>query len=145
VNGSADPFNLQRFLAAQAPPVYDRVRDELRNSEKQTHWMWFIFPQIAGLGSSSTARFYAIASLAEAEAFLTHPLLGTRLGECTRLVLQVSGKTAFEIFGSPDDVKFRSCMTLFDRVTPNDGLFDRALAKYFNGERDPRTLELLGS
>lgn len=141
---TADPFNLQRFLDAQAP-VYDRVRAELRSGEKQTHWMWFIFPQIAGLGSSSTARFYAIRSLAETEAFFRHALLGARLRECTDFVLQVSGKTAFEVFGSPDDVKFRSCMTLFDQVRPNDGLFDRALVKYFSGERDPRTLQLLSS
>jgi uncharacterized protein (DUF1810 family) len=145
MSNSEDPFNLQRFLDAQAPPVYDRVCGELRNGEKQTHWMWFIFPQIAGLGSSSTARFYAMSSLAEAVAFLRHPLLGARLRECTELVLQVSGKTAFEVFGSPDDVKFRSCMTLFDKVTPNDGLFERALTKYFKGERDPRTIELLSA
>lgn len=141
---SADPFNLQRFLDAQAS-IYDRVLAELRSGEKQTHWMWFIFPQIAGLGSSSTARFYAISSVAEADTFLRHPVLGARLKECTELVLHVSGKTAFDVFGSPDDVKFRSCMTLFDRVAPNDGLFDRVLAKYFNGERDPRTLQLLSS
>src|SRR6185295_17106691 len=108
------PHNLQRFLDAQSS-VYDQVRRELREGRKRSHWMWFVFPQIAGLGHSETARFYAIRSLDEAVEYLRHPILGHRLLECTMLVTEISGKTIYEIVGSPDDMKFRSCMTLFER------------------------------
>ena len=135
--------NLQRFLDAQNP-IYDRVCAELRSGRKQTHWMWFVFPQIAGLGLSPTARLYAIQSLDEARAFIAHPVLGTRLRECTQFVVDVSGKTAEGILGFPDGMKFRSCMTLFARAAPDEPLFRQALEKYFNAEEDPLTLELLG-
>ena len=135
-----DPFDLQRFVAAQAP-VYDRVRTELKNGRKQSHWMWFIFPQIAGLGHSAMAQRYAISSLHEAEAYLQHPVLGPRLLECTKLVTQVTGKTIHEILSSPDDMKFRSCMTLFEQAATDKQPFVDALEKYFDGERDGLTLE----
>jgi uncharacterized protein (DUF1810 family) len=138
----ADPHNLQRFLDAQAP-VYDRVCEELRAGRKRSHWMWFIFPQIAGLGRSWTARHYAIRSLAEASAYLEHPLLGPRLRECTKLVIDVSGKSIHDILGSPDDMKFRSSMTLFARATTDNKAFEDALQKYFGGEHDSLTLERL--
>ena len=134
-----DPFDLQRFVAAQAP-VYERVQAELRNGRKHSHWMWFIFPQIAGLGHSAMAQRYAISSLAEAEAYLRHPVLGARLRECTRLVVAVDGKSAHEILGSPDDMKFHSCMTLFTRVAREEEMFNAALEKYFDGRDDALTL-----
>jgi uncharacterized protein (DUF1810 family) len=136
-----DPFDLQRFVDAQAP-VYARVRAELVEGRKASHWMWFVFPQLAGLGSSATARRYGIASIAEARAYWAHPLLGARLAECTRLVLVAPGHSAHEIFGSPDDLKFRSCMTLFARAT-GEPVFARALEQYFGGQADPRTVERL--
>ncbi|MGB6920504.1 MAG: DUF1810 domain-containing protein [Methylovirgula sp.] len=135
-------YNLDRFVAAQAP-LYRRVCDELRAGHKTSHWMWFIFPQIAGLGSSPTARFFAIASLAEAVAYLQHPVLGPRLGECTNLVNGVEGRSAFDIFGSPDDLKFRSSMTLFNEAASDIVVFQQALDQYFAGEPDRRTLEIL--
>jgi len=137
------PFDLNRFIEAQSP-VYGEVLIELRAGRKRTHWMWFIFPQLAGLGHSSTAQFYALGSLAEAKAYLHHPVLGPRLRECTELVLAVEGRAPHDIFGSPDDLKFRSSMTLFAEASSEAGLFEAALAKYFHGEPDPRTLELLG-
>jgi uncharacterized protein (DUF1810 family) len=137
-----DPHNLQRFVAAQAP-VYEQVCAELRAGRKQTHWMWFVFPQIAGLGRSVTARRFAIVSRAEAEAYLQHPLLGARLRECTRLVNQVEGRSVGEIFGAPDDLKFHSSMTLFSTVASDNADFRQALRKYFNGRSDPATLERL--
>ncbi len=137
-----DPYDLQRFVDAQAP-VYARVCAELRAGAKTSHWMWFIFPQLKELGQSATARHFGIASLAEAEAYWAHPLLGPRLRECSGLVLAVDGRTAFQIFGPPDDLKFRSSMTLFERAAPQEPLFGRALDKYYGGERDPRTLALL--
>jgi uncharacterized protein (DUF1810 family) len=136
---SDDPFDLQRFVDAQAP-VYERVRTELRNGRKQSHWMWFIFPQIAGLGHSAMAQRYAISSLREAEAYIKHPVLGTRLLECTRLVLQVEGKSAYEILGSPDDMKFHSSLTLFARAAPQEEIFSTALEKYFDGRDDALTI-----
>jgi len=136
---AGDPFNLQRFVEAQAP-VYERVRAELKNGCKQSHWMWFIFPQIAGLGHSAMAQRYAISSLAEAEAYLEHPVLGARLRECTRLVVAATGESAYEILGSPDDMKFHSCMTLFARAAPQEEMFDAALEKYFDGRDDALTL-----
>lgn len=135
-----DPFDLERFIAAQ-DPVYGRVVGELRQGRKQTHWMWFIFPQIAGLGRSAMAERYAIRSLDEARAYLAHTLLGGRLRECTRLVLNVEGRTIHQIFGDPDDLKFRSSMTLFAQ---EERLFQDALDKYFGGEVDTATLTLLG-
>jgi uncharacterized protein (DUF1810 family) len=135
----SDPFNLQRFVAAQ-DPVYARVVTELRGGRKYTHWMWFVFPQIAGLGRSSMAQEFAIASLAEAKAYLNHPLLGGRLSECTQLVLAVEGKPAREILGAPDDLKFRSSMTLFAHAAADESLFRDALRKYFDGKDDPATV-----
>src|SRR5512140_2217155 len=121
-----DPFALERFVAAQAA-VIDRVLDELRAGRKQSHWMWFVFPQLAGLGRSPTAVHYAIASLDEARAYLVHPILGERLRACTRLVLDVKGKSAHDIFGSPDELKFHSSMTLFAAAAPGEQIFSRAL------------------
>jgi uncharacterized protein (DUF1810 family) len=145
---TSDPFRLARFVDAQER-VYPQVRTELAAGRKASHWMWFIFPQLAGLGSSATAHHYAIGSLGEARAYLAHPVLGARLRECTGLVLQVQGRTPAEIFGYPDDLKFRSSMTLFaraaDDVRPEDTLFTEALGRYFAGEPDPLTMRLLGS
>jgi uncharacterized protein (DUF1810 family) len=138
----SDPFDLERFVAAQAN-VIERVRDELQWGRKQSHWMWFVFPQLAGLGFSPMAQRYAIASLAEARAYLAHPVLGTRLRECTELVLAIDGKSAHDIFGAPDDLKFRSCLTLFAEAAPDEIVFNVALEKYFEGAKDPRTLALL--
>ncbi|WFU17525.1 DUF1810 domain-containing protein [Bradyrhizobium sp. CB3481] len=137
-----DPFDLNRFVDAQAP-VYRRVVAELSHGRKQSHWMWFIFPQLAGLGSSEMAQRYAIASRDEAIAYLKHDILGPRLLECTALVNAVDGKTIREILGSPDDMKFRSSMTLFAAVF-SDPAFPAAIAKYYGGVADHRTLELLG-
>ncbi|XYH97857.1 DUF1810 domain-containing protein [Sorangium sp. So ce1128] len=137
-----DPYDLQRFVDAQAP-VYDRVLAELRRGEKTSHWMWFIFPQLRGLGHSAMARRYGIASKAEAEAYLQHPTLGPRLLECTRLVNQIAGRSLYDIFDSPDDMKFCSSMTLFARAAPDEATFLAALDKYCGGEPDPRTLALL--
>ena len=137
-----DPFDLERFVAAQSG-VIERVRAELQSGRKQSHWMWFVFPQLAGLGFSPMSQRYAISSLAEARAYLAHPLLGARLRECTELVLAIHGKTAHAIFGSPDDLKFRSCLSLFAEAAPEEIVFNIALAKYFSGAKDPRTLALL--
>jgi uncharacterized protein (DUF1810 family) len=134
----ADPFNLQRFLDAQSP-VYERARRELEIGRKQSHWMWFIFPQIAGLGQSPMSIRFAIASLDEAQAYLAQPVLGARLRECARLTLAVESKTARDIFGSIDEVKFRSSMTLFARAAPEEDVFQRCLDKYFAGDPDPAT------
>jgi uncharacterized protein (DUF1810 family) len=135
--------DLERFVEAQAA-VYAGVVAELAAGRKRGHWMWFVFPQLRGLGHSATARYYGIASAAEAKAYLAHPLLGARLRECTRLVLAVEGRSAHAIFGSPDDLKFRSSMTLFGHGAADDALFSAALDRYFGGERDPLTLERLG-
>ncbi|MBV8698329.1 MAG: DUF1810 domain-containing protein [Bradyrhizobium sp.] len=137
-----DPFDLQRFVDAQHD-VYRQVAAELSAGRKRSHWMWFIFPQIAGLGFSAMAQRYAISSRGEAAAYLAHDILGPRLVECTRLVLSVEGKTIRTILGSPDDLKFRSSMTLFSAVSKAQ-IFDQALAKYFAGEKDQATLDLLG-
>jgi uncharacterized protein (DUF1810 family) len=138
-----DPFDLGRFLSAQKP-VYDRVLSEIRSGRKRTHWMWFIFPQLDGLGFSSTARHYAIKSIDEAEAYLNHPLLGPRLRECADAVLAVEGRSASEIFGYPDDLKLKSCATLFACVSNSGSEFERILEKYYDGQRDAKTLVLLG-
>jgi uncharacterized protein (DUF1810 family) len=138
----SEPYDLQRFVDAQNP-VYDRVRAELQEGRKQSHWMWFIFPQIAGLGSSPLVRRFAISSLSEAAAFLEHPILGPRLAECTRLVNLIEGRSIEQIFGRPDDLKFRSSMTLFARASADNQVFVDALQKHFDGEFDPATLERL--
>ena len=137
-----DPYHLGRFLLAQAP-VFDRVLSELHAGMKKSHWMWFIFPQIRGLGRSSISVEYAISGREEAQAYLQHPILGARLKQCTQLVLDVQGRSVEEIFGSPDDMKFRSSMTLFAQVSPDDDIFQRALQKYFGGSPDRLTLERL--
>jgi uncharacterized protein (DUF1810 family) len=136
-----DPFGLRRFVQAQQP-VYAQVCAELATGRKTSHWMWFVFPQLRGLGRSSMAQHYGIASADEARAYWAHLLLGPRLAQCTDLVLAVHGRTAHEIFGSPDDLKFRSCMTLFARAT-GEPLFSRALEKYFAGQADPATVGLI--
>ncbi len=138
-----DGRTLDRFIEAQAP-VFDRVRAELRAGRKQTHWMWFIFPQMAGLGRSPMAIRFAISDLKQAGAYLDHPVLGDRLRECVRLVIAVEGRRLGQIFDSPDDLKFRSSMTLFEKAGPGEELFGQALDKYCDGERDERTLQLLG-
>jgi uncharacterized protein (DUF1810 family) len=137
-----DPFNLQRFVEAQAD-VFGRVEAELRAGRKQSHWMWFIFPQLAGLGFSTMAHVYAIASLDEARAYLAHPVLGSRLRSCTQAVCAVEGRSLRGIFGTPDDMKFRSCMTLFAQAAPEDEMFGAALTKFCGGAPDPATLDLL--
>jgi len=139
---TTDPYDLQRFVTAQAR-VYERVRAELREGEKQSHWMWFIFPQVAGLGSSEMARRYAISSLEEARAYLAHAVLGPRLEECTRLVNAVQGRTLEHIFHQPDSMKFRSSMTLFAQAAPDRTMFREALEKYCDGAFDPKTLQQL--
>jgi uncharacterized protein (DUF1810 family) len=142
-------FELQRFVDAQAG-VYEQACAELRAGRKRSHWMWFVFPQIKGLGSSPTAVRFAISSMEEAHAYLEHPVLGARLRECVGIVLGVSGRSVEEIFGYPDDLKFHSCLTLFARVAElaasagdasEDRVFDEALAKYFGGVMDQATLE----
>ena len=140
---TADPYDLERFVAAQ-DPVWDRVRAELARGRKASHWMWFAFPQLAGLGSSSTARAYAVSGLDEAQAYLAHPVLGPRLREAAELAAAVEAGTASEVFGYPDDLKLRSSMTLFARAAPQDPVFTAVLDRYFGGDPDPRTLELLG-
>jgi uncharacterized protein (DUF1810 family) len=135
-------YDLGRFVAAQEG-VYPRALAELQAGEKRSHWMWFIFPQIAGLGSSPMARHYAIGSLNEARAYLAHPLLGPRLRTCTAAVNAVAGRSAHAIFGAPDDVKFRSSMTLFHIAAANELCFAEALARYFAGSPDPLTVEKL--
>jgi uncharacterized protein (DUF1810 family) len=134
---------VERFVDAQAS-VYAQVRAELAAGAKVGHWMWFIFPQLAQLGQSATARYFGLASRQEALAYWQHPLLGARLRECIQLVLTVEGKTAHAIFGFPDELKFRSSLTLFEQVAPEEPIFGQALAKYYYGERDSRTLALLG-
>ena len=136
-----DENDLERFVEAQAGRMADAMA-ELRAGRKRTHWMWFVFPQLRGLGHSQMAHHFGIASRDEAAAYLAHPVLGPRLHDCVELVLAVRGRTAHEIFGSPDDVKLRSSMTLFDAVAPGD-VFATSLRKYFDGEQDPATIELL--
>ncbi|KEQ06532.1 DUF1810 domain-containing protein [Pseudorhizobium pelagicum] len=137
-------FDLERFTQAQAP-VYRQVLAELQQGAKRSHWMWFVFPQVEGLGSSSMAERYAIGSRAEAEAYLRHPVLGPRLVQCTQLMLQHEGTSANAILGSPDDMKFRSCMTLFAAVSEKGSPFERALAVFYGGQRDEKTVARLGS
>lgn len=134
--------SLNRFIIAQST-CYEDVLNELQTGKKQTHWMWFIFPQIAGLGYSEISRHFAIRDASEATSYLNHPLLGSRLKECANLLLITSGLTAAQIFGCTDAMKLRSCMTLFDAVSVNDSMFRDLLVMYFNGQRDDRTVDLL--
>jgi uncharacterized protein (DUF1810 family) len=136
------PYDLERFVDAQTP-VYDGVVEELRRGRKTGHWIWFVFPQVAGLGRSATSRAFAIVSLDEARAYLAHPMLGLRLRECAELVLAITGRTADQIFGSLDAMKVRSCMTLFHRAAPDEPLFARVLERYYGGVADPATDEQL--
>ncbi|HEY1943435.1 MAG TPA: DUF1810 domain-containing protein, partial [Roseiarcus sp.] len=139
-----DPFGLERFVTAQAP-VFETALAELQAGRKRTHWMWFVFPQLRGLGMSPTAQFFGLSSLAEARAYLAHPLLGERLRRCCEAVLALGTTNLFAIFGSPDDMKFRSSMTLFACASDKEPLFRAALDRYCQGRMDERTLALLGS
>jgi uncharacterized protein (DUF1810 family) len=139
----ADSFDLGRFLTAQGP-IFDRVLEELKAGQKQSHWMWFIFPQLRGLGHSPTAQFYGLVSREEATAYLAHPLLGPRLEDCTRLVLGAPARSLHDFFGSPDDIKFRSSMTLFAAISPDENnLFRHALDHWCEGKVDERIIALL--
>jgi uncharacterized protein (DUF1810 family) len=142
-NGANDPFRLYRFVQAQ-DQVYQQALAEIGAGRKRSHWMWFIFPQFEGLGFSWTSRQYSLKSVAEAEAYLAHPVLGPRLRECAEAALGVTGRSAAEIFGSPDDLKLRSSATLFASVSPAGSVFHRILDKYFHGEPDDKTLRLAG-
>ena len=137
-------IDLQIFVQAQED-IYEQALAELKNGSKESHWMWFVFPQIAGLGNSEMARKYAIPNLADAKAYLSHDLLGSRLRECTEAVLAVEGRTAHEILGSPDDMKLKSCMTLFEVADGPDSIFSSILEKYFEGQRDERSLTILNA
>ena len=138
----AELFDLERFVQAQRP-VIAQVKHELAAGRKATHWMWFVFPQLRGLGHSAMAQRYGIVSLAEAAAYLRHELLGVRLLECTELANRASTRSVSALFGSPDDMKFRSCMPLFAKAAPGEPVFKQALARYFGGEMDPRTIASL--
>ena len=142
MTSSNDPHDLERFVEAQ-DPVIEQVKEELLSGRKRTHWMWFVFPQVAGLGKSRKAQRYAISSREEAEAYLSHPMLGPRLRECTDIVNGLEGHTANQIFGSPDDLKFRSSMTLFDTITDGTTPFRTALKKYYDDQPDQKTLQFL--
>jgi uncharacterized protein (DUF1810 family) len=138
-----DIYDLDRFVRAQQGD-YERALSEITSGRKRTHWMWYIFPQLDGLALSPTAKRYAIKSVEEARAYLEHPILGPRLLDCAEAVVRVEGRSATEIFGSPDDLKLKSCATLFSCVAPPGSVFDRLLEKYYRGARDGKTLELLG-
>jgi uncharacterized protein (DUF1810 family) len=140
---SSDPYDLGRFLKAQEGD-YAQALSEIQSGRKRSHWMWYIFPQIDGLAFSSTSKHYAIKSLDEARAYMEHPVLGARLREIAEAVAAVEGRTAREIFGSPDDLKLKSCATLFACVSPPGSVFERLLTRYYQGRRDDRTLQLLG-
>jgi uncharacterized protein (DUF1810 family) len=141
--GAGDPHHLNRFVEAQVDD-YDRALSEIRSGRKRSHWMWYIFPQLDGLGFSATSKRYSIKSIAEAEAYLSHPVLGPRLIECAEALLRNKDRSAFDILGSPDDLKLKSCATLFARVSPAGSVFDRVLEKFYDGECDGKTLRLLG-
>jgi uncharacterized protein (DUF1810 family) len=136
-------WDLERFVTAQVP-VYAQVCAELAAGRKQTHWMWFVFPQLRALGRSATARFFGLEGADEAAAYWAHPLLSQRLRQCAQLVLAVGDRSAHDIFGSPDDLKLRSCMTLFEAVAPGEPVFSDVLLRFYEGLRDPATLDLLG-
>jgi uncharacterized protein (DUF1810 family) len=137
-----DTYDLGRFVQAQAHD-YEQALSEIRSGRKQSHWIWYIFPQFDGLGFSSMSKKYAIKSLAEARAYLAHPVLGPRLAACAEAALDVEGKTATQIFGSPDDMKLKSCATLFACVSPEGSVFHRLLDKYYQGRRDEKTLQIV--
>jgi len=139
---TGNPHNLNRFVQAQEPD-YDQALSEIRAGRKRSHWMWYVFPQFTGLGSSPTSMQYAIKSVQEAAAYLAHPVLGPRLLECAEAALRIEGRSALEIFGSPDDMKLRSSATLFASVSSEGSVFHRVIDKYFGGEKDARTIELL--
>lgn len=141
--GPVDPYDLDRFVEAQEG-VYQQALSEIRSGRKRSHWMWYIFPQYEGLGSSPTAQRYAVRSLAEAEAYLEHPVLGPRLLESAEAVLTIEGRAVSDVFGFPDDMKLRSCATLFAHASPSGSVFERLLDKYFGGERDMKTVHLIG-
>jgi uncharacterized protein (DUF1810 family) len=138
-----DPYNLSRFVRAQQGD-FERALAEVSGGRKRTHWMWYVFPQLDGLAFSSTSKHYAIKSIDEARAYLAHPVLGPRLLRCAEAAARVEGRSATEIFGPPDDLKLRSCATLFACVSPPGSVFERLLDKYYGGERDRKTLRLLG-
>lgn len=138
-----DPYDLNRFVHAQEP-VYDQALFEIMNGRKRSHWMWYIFPQFDGLGQSATSERYAIKSIEEARAYLAHPVLGPRLAECAEAVLSIRGQSAHSIFGTPDDLKLRSSATLFASASNDGSVFHRLLDEFFKGERDRRTLRLMG-
>lgn len=140
----SDPFDLDRFIAAQAG-TYETALREITGGRKTSHWIWFIFPQLSGLGRSTMAQHYGLASLEEARAYLGHPILGTRLRQCIEALCHLEHLSAHDVFGSPDDIKLRSCLTLFALAAPEEPLFDAALARYFHGERDPVTISRLTS
>jgi uncharacterized protein (DUF1810 family) len=140
--GTDDPFDLRRFLNAHEA-TYEQALSEIRGGQKRTHWMWYIFPQMDGLAFSSMSRHYAMKSLAEAHAYLQHPVLGSRLVECAEAVVAMEGRSITQIFGSPDDLKLRSYATLFAAVAPAGSVFDRLLEKYYGGVRDEKTLQLV--
>lgn len=137
-----DIFSLHRFLIAQ-DHIYEKALEELQHGKKRSHWMWFIFPQIEGLGKSSTAQFYSIKTIEEAQAYLNHPVLGNRLLECTKTILSVKNKSASQIFGFPDDLKLKSSLTLFASISLPNSLFYQALNQFFAGEQDEQTISLL--
>jgi uncharacterized protein (DUF1810 family) len=140
--GGGDPYNLERFVQAQERD-FEQAVSEIRNGRKRSHWMWYIFPQFDGLGSSWTSKQYSVKSVAEAKAYLAHPILGVRLVECAEATLLVEHLSALEIFGSPDDMKLRSCATLFAYVSSEGSVFHRLLDKYFHGKPDDRTMRLI--
>lgn len=144
LKAGADPYSLDRFIQAQERD-YDLALAEIEGGRKQSHWMWYVFPQLAGLGVSSISKHYAIKSRAEAQAYLRHPVLGPRLVESTTSTLALEGRTASEVFGSPDDLKLQSCATLFAAVSPPGSVFHQLIDKYFGGEHDERTLEWLAT
>ncbi len=137
-----EPLTLQRFVSAQRP-IYQQVLEELNDGAKRTHWMWYIFPQIKGLGVNEMARYYSLENLQEARMYLAHPVLGSRLRECCEIVLNIRNKTAAQIFGHPDDLKFRSCLTLFNLAAPDEVLFKKLIDKYYKGFLDPKSIEIL--
>ena len=138
-----DPFGLNRFTKAQESD-YLKALSEIRNGKKRSHWMWYIFPQFDGLGSSAISRYYSIKSLAEANAYLSHPVLGRRLKECVKALMNIENRSAHDIFGSPDDMKLKSCATLFAFISPAGSVFEQLLDRYYEGDRDTRTIQLLG-
>ena len=144
MTGDGDPYALERFVDAQER-TFEVALAEIRAGRKRSHWMWYVFPQIAGLGRSGMSQLYGIRDVAEAKAYLEHPVLGSRLIQCFEAALSVDGHTARRIFGSPDDLKFRSCASLFASVSPQGSVFEQALHKYFAGVPDPRTLEALAA